>query len=211
MGSSTATARDANLLRRCGTITTGLSADEIRRRANRIRRAVRAETGPAPRAERSRAWDAHVAAEFRAHDLAATMRTMIRDPHVLHVPTLEGGRGGRGVRRYYATRFLPRLPGDLRLRPISRTIDDHRLVDEFVMEFTHDRPLDFIFPGLPPTGRRVALPTVAIVGMRGDRLASEHIYWDQASALAQIGRLPRRGLPIFGAEEARRLTDYASG
>jgi hypothetical protein len=35
----------------------------------------------------------------------------------------------------------------------------------------------------------------------------EHIYWDQASVLAQIGLIDKDGLPVIGAEQAARLLD----
>ncbi len=73
--------------------------------------------------------------------------------------------------------------------------------------FTHDREIDWMLPGVPPTGRYVEVPLVAVVTMRGDKLYNEHIYWDQASVLVQIGLLDPAGLPVSGAEQSRKLLD----
>ncbi len=133
------------------------------------------------------------------------MRTMSRRPHNIHLPTLAGGANRAEIRRFYARHFIPDLPGDIRLDLLSRTVSEDRVVDEFILEFTHDRVMDFIFPGIPATFRKVSLPTVAIVGLRGGRVDYEHIYWDQASALRQIGLLDARALPVVGAEASDRL------
>ncbi|EQD78561.1 dienelactone hydrolase [mine drainage metagenome] len=133
------------------------------------------------------------------------MRTMTARPHNLHLPTLAGGANRSQIRAFYTHHFIPHLPDDIRLELLSRTVAPDRVVDEFILEFTHDRVMDFIFPGLPPTGRPVSLPTVAIVGLKDGRVDYEHIYWDQASALRQIGRLDAPGLPVVGAEASERL------
>ena len=151
------------------------------------------------------AWEAHTNAEFVAHDVDATLRTMTARPHNLHLPTLAGGANRSEIRAFYAGHFIPHLPDDIRLELLSRTVGPDRVVDEFILEFTHDRVMDFIFPGIAPTGRPVTLPTIAIVGLRDGRVDYEHIYWDQASALRQIGKLDLPGLPVVGAEASERL------
>ena len=151
------------------------------------------------------AWEAHTTAEFAAHDVDATMRTMTARPHNLHLPTLAGGANRSEIRAFYTHHFIPHLPDDIRLELLSRTVDADRVVDEFILEFTHDRVMDFIFPGIAPTGRKVSLPTVAIVGLRDGRVDYEHIYWDQASALRQIGKLDAPGLPVVGSAASERL------
>ena len=93
------------------------------------------------------------------------------------------------------------------LVPISRTIGADSLVDEMLVSFTHDVEIDWMLPGVPPTGRCVEVPVVAIVGFRGDKLYHEHIYWDQASVLVQIGLLDPARLPVAGSETARKLVD----
>jgi len=152
-------------------------------------------------------WDKHTLYEFGIRDVAATMRTMVPEPYVNHIPTMTGGVGGQELARFYAHHFIPKCPADIKLVPISRTIGTDRLVDEMLVCFTHDVEIDWMLPGVPPTGKYVEVPTVAIVGFRGDKLYHEHIYWDQASVLVQIGLLDPAGLPVAGSETARKLVD----
>jgi carboxymethylenebutenolidase len=152
-------------------------------------------------------WEAHTRYEFETRDVAATMRTMVAEPYVNHVPVMTGGVGARDLARFYANHFIPKCPKDISMVPVSRTIGADRVVDEMVISFTHDTEIDWMLPGVAPTGRRVAIPLVAIVGFRGDKLYHEHIYWDQASVLVQIGLLDPQGLPVAGAETAKKLLD----
>ena len=71
--------------------------------------------------------------------------------------------------------------------------------------FTHDIEIDWMLPGVAPTGKYVEIPLVAIVCFRGDKLYNEHIYWDQASVLVQIGVLDPKALPVAGMETANKL------
>jgi carboxymethylenebutenolidase len=152
-------------------------------------------------------WEAHTRYEFETRDVDATMRTMVADPYVNHVPVMTGGVGARDLARFYANHFIPKCPKDIAMVPISRTVGADRVVDEMVVSFTHDVEIDWMLPGVPPTGHRVEVPLVAIVGFRGDKLYHEHIYWDQASVLVQIGLLDPKGLPVAGAETAAKLRD----
>jgi carboxymethylenebutenolidase len=150
-------------------------------------------------------FDEHVASEFAAKDLDATMNTMVEEPYVWHVAPLTGASGGDAVRRFYSSQFIGHTPDDAVLTPIARTVSENRVIDEFVLEFTHDIELPWMLPGVQATGRRVRIPTVVVMGFDGDKVAHEHIYWDQASVLAQIGLLDPEGLPVSGAEQADRL------
>jgi carboxymethylenebutenolidase len=152
-------------------------------------------------------WEAHIRYEFETRDVAATMATMVADPYVNHIPVMTGGVGARELARFYANHFIPKCPKDIKMVPISRTVGAGRIVDEMVVSFTHDVEIDWMLPGVPPTGRRVEVPIVAIVGFRGDKLYHEHIYWDQASVLVQIGLLDSKGLPVAGIETAKKLLD----
>jgi carboxymethylenebutenolidase len=160
-----------------------------------------------PRYDLDALWEEHTRYEFETRDVDATMRTMVAEPYVNHVPTMTGGRGGRELRRFYAEHFISRLPKDTRIVPISRTVGANRLVDELLLCFTHDVEIDFLLPGVKPTGRYVEIPTVAIVQFRGDKLYKENIYWDQATALIQIGLIESRGLPATGIETAHKVRD----
>lgn len=154
-------------------------------------------------------FDAHVADEFEAKDAALTMTTMVGDPTVIHVPVLTGGRGRDELLEFYRDQFIPSWPDDVELEPLSRTVDDERVVFEFIVRFTHTRDMPYWLPGIPPTGRRVELPHVVIMGFDGDKVAYEHIYWDQASLLVQIGVLDPSGLPVVGADQARAMVSDA--
>ena len=162
-----------------------------------------------PHYDLSALWDLHTMHEFGTRDVDATMKTMVAQPYVNHIPTLTGGVGHDLLKRFYKHHFIPTTPKDTKLIPISRTIGADRLVDEMLFCFTHDIEIDWMLPGVAPTGKYVEIPLVAIVNFRGDKLYHEHIYWDQASVLVQIGLLdPKKsGLPIAGAETARKLVD----
>jgi carboxymethylenebutenolidase len=152
-------------------------------------------------------FDAHVQAEFQDLDLEATMATMTEDPYVHHVPTITGGNGSPGVRAFYGDHFIGQWPDDTETRQLSRTIGENQVVDELLMTFTHDRQLDIMLPGIPPTGRRISVPVVVVVGFEGDRVKHEHIYWDQATVLVQAGLLDGADLPVTGPEQAAALAD----
>ena len=152
-------------------------------------------------------WEAHCRCEFELRDADATMATMIDEPHLNHVPVMTGGVGQEQVRQFYARHFIPVNPPDTTMVPVSRTIGADSIVDELIFKFTHTSVIDWMLPGIAPTGRKVEVPTVAIVKFEDDRLAYEHIYWDQASVLVQIGLLDPAILPITGAEQAHKLLD----
>ena len=152
-------------------------------------------------------WEAHCRHEFGERDVDATMKTMVREPYVNHIPTMTGGVGHDQLKRFYTHHFVNSNPEDTKLIPISRTVGADRIVDEMLFCFTHTREIDWMLPGIPPTGKYVEIPLVAIVSFRGDKLYNEHIYWDQASVLVQIGKLDRAGLPVAGIETARKLLD----
>jgi carboxymethylenebutenolidase len=166
---------------------------------------LRAAMGP--HFDLSKIWDEHTLYEFGTRDVAATMATMVDEPYVNHIPTMTGGVGAKDLSRFYAKHFIPATPADTKLIPISRTIGADRVVDEMLFCFTHDIEIDWMLPGIAPTGRFVEIPLVAIVNFRGGKLYHEHIYWDQASVLVQIGLLDPKGLPVAGIETAKKLVD----
>jgi carboxymethylenebutenolidase len=152
-------------------------------------------------------FDEHLRDEFELHDAAATMTTMSASPHLYHLPTMAGGNGRDEIFRFYRDHFVTKWPDDTTATRISRTIGEDQLVDELVMRFTHDTPMDALLPGVAPTGKPVALPVVVVVKFHNGKVAHEHIYWDQASLLVQVGLLDRANLPITGAEQAQNLLD----
>jgi carboxymethylenebutenolidase len=149
--------------------------------------------------------DDHLTAEFATRDLDATMATMTGDPYLNHVPVLTGGIGRAEVRRFYEQIFIGHWPADTTMERISRTIGSDHVVDELVLSFTHDIPMGHLLPGVPPTGKQVQLAVCVVAGFRDGKLSHEHIYWDQASVLVQVGLLDPAGLPVAGAEQAAKL------
>ena len=152
-------------------------------------------------------WEAHRACEFDTRDADATIATMVDQPYVNHIPTLTGGYGRERLHRFYRDHFIPQTPSDARAIPISRTLGVDRVVNEVLFCFTHDCRFDWMLPGVPPTGKYVEVGLVGIISFRGDKLMNEHIYWDQASVLVQVGLLDPTGLPVVGIDSARKLMD----
>jgi carboxymethylenebutenolidase len=154
-------------------------------------------------------WEEHIRDEFATRDTEATIDTMVADAYVNHVPVLTGGVGREQLRKFYSLHFIPKMPPDTEIVPISRTIGSDRLVDEMIFRFTHTLEMDWMLPGIPPTGKKVECGIVVIVHFRDGKLSSEHIYWDQASVLVQLGLLDSEGLPVAGVESAKKVTDHA--
>ena len=152
----------------------------------------------------SRVFEKHVTAEFLSKDADQALETMADDPYVNLVPLMVGGRGRNGVREFYANHFVAQLPSDIEIVPVSRTIGQGQLVEEMIIRFTHALRMDWLLPGVPPTGRHVELPFVAIIKFEGDKIAHEHFYWDQASLLVQLDLLDRM-LPVRGGEVAAQV------
>lgn len=152
-------------------------------------------------------WEEHCRHEFETRNVDATMATMVASPYVNHVPTMTGGVGHDQLKRFYKYHFIGANPPDTELRPVSRTIGTDQIVDEMVFSFTHTSGVDWMLPGIAPTGRRVEIPLVAIVRFVDGKVAHEHIYWDQASVLVQVGLLDPKGLPVAGIETARKVLD----
>lgn len=160
-----------------------------------------------PEYDLSALWEEHIRHEFATRDVPATMATMVAEPYVNHIPTMTGGVGYAQLSRFYQHHFVHGNPADMALTPISRTVGATQIVDEFIMTFTHDSAIDWMLPGVAPTGRTVQIPMLGVVKFRGPKLCHEHIYWDQASVLVQVGLLDPAGLPIAGRETADKLLD----
>jgi len=161
------------------------------------------------------AWQRHTHAEFVLKDVDAALATMTENPYVLAIPTGRGGVGRAGVRAFYADEFLPYIPPDFELSSVSQTIGGDRIVEEFVVRFTHTLEIPWMLPGVPPTGRSAEFVLVGVIGFQAGRLAHEHIHWDQTSLLSQLGALheplasagvgsPAKVLMLSGTAEASR-------
>ena len=158
-----------------------------------------------PQPDLSALWEEHTKHEFATRDTEATLATTVDDAYVNHVPAMTGGSGKAALREFYSRDFIPSMPPDTALTPISRTIGDNQLVDEMIFSFTHSQEMPWMLPGVAPTNARVEVALVVIVRFRDGKLAHEHIYWDQASVLKQIGLLTDPSLPVCGVEAARKI------
>ncbi|KIW05527.1 hypothetical protein, variant [Verruconis gallopava] len=157
---------------------------------------------------------------LKHRDAAGTVGMMVQDsPYVNHVPTMTGGIGKRALYHFYHDFFIPGNPPSLRVQLVSRTVGVNRVVDEFVVSFKHTVEMPWILPGVPPTNKTVSIAIVSIVTVRGGKLEHEHVYWDQASVLQQIGALSAdnvpqalkskgcKKLPIVGVEGTKKVLD----
>jgi carboxymethylenebutenolidase len=154
-------------------------------------------------------WQQHIYSEFVMKDANAALATMSDNPHVLMVPVASGGRGRDGVYKYYHELFLAQLPADITSVLISQVLGTDILAEEAVYEFTHDRAMDWMIPGVPPTGKRIEVGVVGIITFEKGKIASEHLYWDHASVLAQVGVVNAATVPVKGVESARTLLEWA--
>jgi carboxymethylenebutenolidase len=152
-------------------------------------------------------WEEHLQYEFGTHSTEDALATMIEDAYVNHIPVMTGGVGKPALREFYSKYLIPQMPPDTELTLISRTIGTNQLVDEMMAKFTHTVGMEWILPGVAPTGKRVELPVVAIIRFRNGKIAHEHIYWDQASVLVQVGLLDPGTLPVVGVDSARKAID----
>ncbi len=152
-------------------------------------------------------WEDQLRCEFADRDAAATVATMSDDNYVNHVPVMAGGCGRDEMLAFYGRHFIPKMPPDTKLTPVCRTVGQGRVIDEMVFGFTHDIVMDWMLPGVAPTGRRVEVPLVVVVQLRAGQIVCERIYWDQASVLVQLGFLDPSHLPVAGAETAWTALD----
>jgi carboxymethylenebutenolidase len=152
-------------------------------------------------------WEEHLASEFKSKNAEAAINTMVERPSVNHVPVMTGGVGRKQLTHFYDRYFIPQMPPDTQITPVSRTIGRDRLVDEFVIKFTHSLQMDWLLPGVPPTNEPVEVAIVTVIQFQDGKMASERIYYDQASILVQVGLLDPEKLPVAGVEIARKVLD----
>lgn len=152
-------------------------------------------------------WEEHTRYEFTDRDAPATVATMSENNYVNHVPVMTGGRGHAEMLSFYGEHFIPKMPADTQTKLVCRTVGQGRVIDELIFAFTHDIEMDWMLPGIAPTGRKVQVPLVVVVQIREDKIQCERIYWDQASVLVQIGLLDPTNLPVVGVESANKARD----
>lgn len=149
----------------------------------------------------------HTASEFETQRPDDALASMVERPFVALLPAMTGGVGRAEVHRFYAEHFIFGMPEDVEFVLCRRIVAGDTIVEESVLRFTHTAEIPWMLPGLAPTGRRAEVAVCTVVRMEGDKVATEHIYWDQASVLAQLGLLDADALPVVGAEAARQLLE----
>ena len=152
-------------------------------------------------------WASHCRYEFELRDVEGALSTMVDNPYLWNIPTMCGGRGQEGMRRYYRDNFVGTMPHDAAIESVSLTVGGDQIVEEVILSFTHDREMPWILPGIAPTGRHVEVPTVPVAAVRDRKIAHEHIWWDQASVLAQVDLLDPAKVPASDVDAANRLRD----
>lgn len=155
-------------------------------------------------------WDKHLESEFAHKSPEEALATMTDNPRVTIVSTMVGGKGTEDLRNFYAKHFLNQLPPDIEVTSLSRTVGTNRVVEEFVIKFTHSIQMDWVLPGVPPTGKPIEFAMVVVVYTENGRISAENLYWDTASILKQAGLITDPKLPILGAEHARNMLQHSA-
>ena len=149
-------------------------------------------------------WQQHTYAEFALKDADAALATMTENLYVMSIPSGTGALGRAGVREFYARKFLPDIPPDLELTSLWQTFGDNRIVEEFVIRFTHTLDMDWMLPGVSATGRRVEFALVGVIQFEAGKVAGERLYWDQATVFSQLG-IVDHPLAAAGLDSAAQL------
>src|SRR5438445_346898 len=160
-------------------------------------------------------WERHMSCEFAERDAAATVATMSGDNYVNHVPTMTGGRGREELLEFYGRHFIPKMPADTEIAPVCRTVGQGRVIDEIIFKFTHDTEMDWMLPGVPPTGKRVEVPLVVVgrvdpsAGRNQCRCGEGRNGQATLGSGEEVSRRERAGASRLG--EARRLPKRVGG
>ena len=152
-------------------------------------------------------WQQHTYAEFVLKDADAAVATMTENPYVFMIASGVARVGRAAVREFYANKFLPNIPPDLEITSLSQTFGNNRIVEEMMMRFTHSIDMSWLLPGLRPTHRRAEFMLAATIQFEAGKVAHEHLYWDQATVLSQMGVLdhPMAAGGVGGAAQLLRL------
>jgi carboxymethylenebutenolidase len=149
-------------------------------------------------------WQQHTYAEFVLKDADAALATMTENPYVLLIGSGVVRVGRVAVREFYADKFLPGIPPDLETTTVSQTFGDDRIAEEMAVRFTHTIDMDWLLPGVRPTGRKAEFIVASFIQFDHGKIAHEHAYWDQATVLSQLGVLDHP-LAVGGMRSAAEL------
>ena len=97
------------------------------------------------------------------------------------------------------------LPPDVKFETITRTYSPECLLDVFVISFIHKIEMDHLLPGVNPTRKYAEVAFVVIVGIESSKVSHQHIHWDQANLLVQLGLINPEGLPLTGTGAVAKL------
>jgi carboxymethylenebutenolidase len=114
---------------------------------------------------------------------------MTENPYVFLIASGAARVGRAVVHEFYANHFLPKIPPDLEITSLSQSFGNDRIAEEMVIRFTHAIEMDWLLPGLRPTGQIAEFVLAAIIQFQDGKVAHEHLYWDQATVLSQMGVL----------------------
>lgn len=156
-----------------------------------------------PRINIEEAWENHLYAVYCGRNVDLILETMTADAVVTIIPTLTGGQGHPELRKFYEDMIVAHS-GDGELHNLSRTVGTNSIVDELLLNITHDRPIEFLLPGVKPTNSYIQIPICFSVSFRGDKLARARAYFDLASLMKQTG-LTEADLAVWGREETKKL------
>jgi hypothetical protein len=137
-----------------------------------------------------------VLATWRARDVDAFSHCYSADAEI----TGPGGMRflGRDGARQFLSAWSEAMP-DNEISVANEYIAGSVVVQEAVFSGTHTGNL--AAPNglvVSPTGRQVQVPYVDILVVEGDQVASDHVYWDQAEMLTQLGLMPAEPVAAEG-------------
>jgi len=125
---------------------------------------------------------------------------------------MAGGFGNAGRKEFYQDKLVGEIfstgyGDDASLPDCGRDTDCGRISDSLLSHSSNR-----FQPALrPPTRKCVEMAVAVIVGFKDGKISHEHIYWNQACLLVQIGLIDPRGLAVTGVESILKVLNPALG
>jgi carboxymethylenebutenolidase len=136
-----------------------------------------------------RLWEEHIRGEFVTKDVHLALSTMTEDASVWTIPTKWGAKGKPALLPLYRDEFIPSIPEEWESTILNRFITDECIVEEMRSRFRHTKRMDWFLPGVEPTGKIIEIDGITVIEFRDGLMCAERLYWDEATALRQIGHL----------------------
>jgi steroid delta-isomerase-like uncharacterized protein len=125
---------------------------------------------------------------YNAHDLDGLVARYRPDAEFV-VPGAPPARGNAAIKEVWQRQFASFPDGKLTVH--AMVAEGNTLAAEYTFTGTNTGPLTLpTGPTLPATNKTLSLRGVYVVSVEGDKVKSEHNYWDQAEAFAQLGLMP---------------------